>query len=348
MGVASLHRRRYKDMRPLRPLVVASFVLALAAPAPASAEDSLVYTLLRPSAIRSYADIQVLNNHFVAYHLAIRREGVVENLPVEPSREPFDADIGPDANGRPHLVYSRCDPGCDLFSLSLSGRGTEQPVPGANTSANEFAPTLWRGRIAFARARQGRAGPVVYTRELTAPRSRRSERLPAVPRRARGERPAGGRVTELELSGNRLAQIVSFRAQGQLSEVRLVDVSDGSTRRLARVGVGEGGQYFAGIGFAHGYLGWAFDRGIGGGSNISPGIYRYRISTGELSVAAKPRVVDFQVFGMALFAADGAYIVDAQLDTDDGCGGDPEAPVPVIRPCQVIRSTAMSFRPITR
>ena len=307
----------------------------LVASAPASAADSVVATLLRPSAIRSYADIQVFSAfEGVAYRLAIRRSGQVELLAVTPSQAPFDVDIGPDANGRPQLVYSRCDPGCDLYSFSLSGRGTERPVRGANTSANEFAPTLWKGRIAFARARKGRAQPVVYARELTALRSRPSQRLPAVPSSARGERSTGGRVAELELSGNRLAQIVSFRAQGQLSEARLVDVSDGSSRRLARIGVGEGGQFLAGIGFAGGYLGWA--RGGEGG-----GIYRYRLSTGVLSRAAQPRIVNFQVYGLALFAADGAYMVDAQLDTDSGCGDDARA-------CQVIRSRPLSFRPVRR
>ena len=317
-------------------------MLTLVASAPARAEDTVVANLPRPSTIRTYADIQVLDNLLDETHyLVIRRNGVIENLPVAPSQQPFDPDIGPDANGRPQLVYSRCDPNCDLFSYSLSGRGTERPVRGANTPADEFAPTLWKGRIAFARARKARARPVVYTRELAAPRSRPSKRLPAVPSRARGERTTGGFVAALELSGNRLAQIVNFEAQGQLAEVRLVDVSAGSSRRLARIGVGEGAQYLAGLGFAGGYLGWA--RGGEGA-----GIYRYRLSTGELSRAAQPRIVNFQVYGLALFAADGAYIVDAQLDTEDGCGGDPEAPVPVVRPCQLIRSTALDFRAVRR
>lgn len=323
------------DMRRLRSLVVASLVLTPVAPASASADDSLIGTLLRPSTIRTYADIQVFNNHFVAFHLAVRRNGVIENLPVEPSPVPFDADIGPDANGSPQLVYSRCDPGCDLFSYSLSG--AERPVRGANTGADEFAPTLWKGRIAFARARRkGRSRPVLYTREIAAPPARPSKRLPDVPSRARGERVTGGDVAELELSGNRLAQIVNYRAQGQLfaSEVRLVDVSAGSSRRLGLIGIGEGGQYLAGLGFAGGYLGWA--RGGEGG-----GLYRHRLSTAGLSRAAQPRIVDFQVYGLALFAADGAYMVDAQLDTDSGCG-DPG------RPCQLIRSTALGFKPVRR
>lgn len=328
-------------MRHLGAGLIAPFVLALVASGPASAADTVVAHLQRPSLIRSYADIQVFSAfEDGAYHLAIRRNGQIELVPIPPSHMPFDVDIGSDGKGRPQLVYSRCNPGCDLFRLSLAG-GTEQPLRGANTAANEFAPTLWKGRIAFARARKGRDRAVVFTRALVAPRTRPSRLLPGVPRRARGERTKGGEVAELELSGNHLAQIVNFQAQGQLSEVRLVDISDGSTRRLARVGVGEGGQFLAGIGFADGHLGWA--RGGEGG-----GIYRYRLATGELSRAGQPRVVDFQVFGLALFSADGAYMVDAQLDTDDGCGTDPEAPVPVVRQCQLIRSKPLSFRPTRR
>jgi hypothetical protein len=347
-------------MRRFRSLLVAPLVFTLAASAPASAADTVVAHLLRPSAIRSYSDIQVFSAFDGGvYRLAIRRAGQVELLPVAPSQAPFDVDIGPDVRGRPQLIYTRCkverpdvefgknfSRGCDLFLYSLAGGGSERPLHNANTSANEFAPTLWKGRIVFARALKGRARPVVYATELAAPRSRPAERLPGVPRRARGEPTTGGDVAELELYGDQLAQIVSFRAEGQLSEVRLVDTSDRATRRLARVGVGEGGQYFAGLGFAGGHLAWAFDRGIGGGSPFLPGIYRYRLATGELARAASPRIVDYQVAGLALFAPDGAYMIDTQLESG-GCGEADNDPA-VARECQLIRSQPLSFRPIRR
>jgi hypothetical protein len=329
-------------MRHLGAGLIAPLVLVLLASAPASAADTVVAHLQRQSPVRSYADVQVFSAFDAgAYHLSIRRNGRVESVPVTSSQVPFDVDIGPDAKGRPQLVYSRCAPGCDLFRLSLAAGGVEQPLRGANTAANEFAPTLWKGRIAFARARNGREGAVVYTRALTAPRTRPSQRLPGVPRRARGERTTGGGVAEQELSGNHLAQIVNFQVVGRLSEVWLVDVSKGSTRRLARVGIGElGGKFIAGVGFAGGYLAWT--RGGQGGGDI----YRYRLATAELSRARNPPVVPFDIFGLALFAADGAYMVDAHADTGDGCGADPEGPIPVVRPCQLIKSTQLSFRPI--
>lgn len=345
-------------MRRLRSALSAALVITLAASAPASAADTVVAQLLRPSTIKNHADIQVFSAfEGGAYRLAIRRQGQIELLPVAPSQAPFDVDIGTDGQGRPQLIYTRCkverasvddgkndSRGCDLFLLSLAGGGSERPVRNANTSANEFAPTLWRGRIAFARSVTGRARPVVYTTELAAPRSRPSQRLPGVPQRARGTRTTDGGIGELELYGDKLAQIVSFQAEGQLSEVRLVDTSNRATRRLSRVGLGEGGQYFTGLGFAGGHLAWAFDRV--GGSPILPGIYRYRLATRALARAATPRIVDFQIAGLALFAPDGAYVIDTQLQSG-GCGevnNDPAVP----RQCQLIRSTPLSFRPFSR
>ena len=304
------------------------------ASAPASAADTVVGHVLRPSAIRTYADVQVFSAfEDGTYRLAIRREGKVELLPVAPSPAPFAADIGPDRKGRPQLIYTRCKAkgrDCDLFVFSLAGGAGERPVRAVNTSANEVAPTLWKGRIAFAREHKGRLRSVVYTRKLAAPRSRPSERLPA-------ERKQTGVAVELELYGDHLAQIVHLTSS---TEVRLVDISDHSSRLLDRAGVGEAAQHFAGVGFASGYLAWTF----GGAVGELAGIYRHRLSTGALSRARFPRVVDYDIAGLALFAPDGAYMIDAQPESG-GCGEIADDP-PALRPCQLIRSRPLRFRPI--
>jgi hypothetical protein len=75
-------------------------------------------------------------------------------------------------------------------------------------------------------------------------------------------------------------------------------------------------------------------------------VARYRLSSGELSRARFPPIVDGQVFGFALFAADGAYMTDAQLESGDGCGGEEEFNPPIIRQCQLIRSASPDFRSI--
>jgi hypothetical protein len=329
-------------------------VLALMATSPASAADTVVAHVQRPTAIRTYAGIQVFSAFEGTlleggiYRLAILRQGKVELLPVAPSQAPFAADIGPDRNGSPQLVYMRCtgrDSGCDLFTLSLASGAGEQPVSAANTSRNETAPTLWNGRIAFARESKDGSRAVVYTRKLRDPRSRHSKRLPGIPFGARfpgiSVRIKDGVIAELELYRDRLAQIIRLAFT---SEVRVVRISSRRKRLLARVGVGEGGQYFAGIGFAAGYLTWTR------GGELA-GIYRHRFSTGELSRAAFPPVVDFLVIGLAPFTPTGAYMVDWQPGSADGCGSEEEVPpagLPLVRPCQVIRSQPLKFRPFRR
>ena len=111
------------------------------------------------------------------YFLTVRRAGAAapERLPVAPSGRTFDADIGPDSNGNPELIYQRCSPppgvprGCDLFVLSLSGTTGERPVRNANDpDHNDTNATIWRGRIAWSRdyGAGSEPTPIVYTKTL--------------------------------------------------------------------------------------------------------------------------------------------------------------------------------------
>ena len=327
--------------------VAALVVVGLLGAAPARGADTVVGELLRPSAIRDYGGVQVFSDFDGrVYRLAVRRDGRVERLPVAGSRAPFDVDIGPDRNGRPQLIYTRCkverpvvelgrntSRGCDLVVFSLARSGGERPVRNANTAGgDEFAPTLWKGRIAFARTIGGRGRAVVYTRQLTAPRSRRS-----VPLSSAAGRTSGRGVLELELRGAKLAQIVGLVRS---AEVRLVDIFDRSVRRLSRVGVGEGGQFFVGVGFAGGHLGWVLNCLVSC-QPLSAGIYRYRLSTRELVRADLPPQGGFAVIGLALFASNGAYVIDGEPQ-DGGCGGSLD---PLPRQCRLIRSQPLAFTP---
>ena len=183
--------RRHRSL-----LVAVVVVIAVLAAAPAYGADKVVGQLLRPSTIRAYDGIQVFSEFDgSAYRLAVRREGRIERLPVARSLAPFDVDVGPDRNGRPQLVYTRCkverpdvefgtntSTGCDLVVFSLAGRGGERPVRNANTTqSDEFSPTLWKGRVAFARRARDSDRARVYIRQLAAPRSQPSERLPGAP-----------------------------------------------------------------------------------------------------------------------------------------------------------------------
>lgn len=334
-------------MRCHRSLLAAALVcIAVLAAAPAYGADTVVGELLRPSTIRAYDGIQVFSEFDGgAYRLAVRREGRIERLPVAPSRAPFEVDIGPDRNGRPQLVYTRCkverpvvdfgrntSTGCDLVVFSLVGPPRERPVRNANTSdGDEFAPTLWKGRVAFARRVRESDRARVYTRQLSAPRSRPSVRLPGAP----GHTSSRG-VLELDLRADKLAQIVRF---AQSAEVRLVDVPSRSVRRLSRVGVGEGGQSLVGVGFAGAQLGWALNCLVSC-QPLRAGIYRYRLSTRTLVRADPPRQLGGAIIGLALFAADGAYVIEGEPQ-DGGCGNsvDPAAR----RQCRLIRSQPLAF-----
>jgi hypothetical protein len=96
--------------------------------------------------------------------------GKVSPLAVGSRRVPFDADAGPDATGKPRLVYSRCavEPSaprgvnpapdwnaahrCRLYTVSLAPGGREHPVAGLHLARTESAttPTMWHGALAFA------------------------------------------------------------------------------------------------------------------------------------------------------------------------------------------------------
>src|SRR5919198_2817542 len=191
-----------------------------------------------------------------------------ERLPVAPSSRPFDADIGPDSRGRAELVYQRCaeapgaPTGCDLFVFSLADDSGERPVRNANDpDHNDAGPTIWRGRIAWTRdyGTGSEPDPIVYTKALTAPRSRPSTRLPGVPQRRCGDvervcGPTSGRtVRDLELWGENLALTVSYGCRGcsgiDQSELRLDDLGDHSARQVAFQVVGLSGQSLVGPSF---------------------------------------------------------------------------------------------------
>jgi hypothetical protein len=152
--------------------------------------------------------------------------GHVARLPVAERAVPFDADAGPDARGRPVVVYSRCrhEPaggsprgvyfgtgvwslarGCDIFETSLRS-GTSRRLREISTaSASETTPSIWRGAIAFARR-----GPRQHFARvlLHRPGHRRALPLPGGTRYApwRGQsRPPSGAPDAMDLGPRVLA-----------------------------------------------------------------------------------------------------------------------------------------------
>lgn len=125
--------------------------------------------------------------------LMTRAGGRSIRIPVSPRRRAFDADLGPDERGRTVVVYSRCrrEPtyentqyelpsyatgrGCDVYRYSFAGRNEQLLRSVSRRDASETQPSIWRGRIAFSRVYERRAGtagaiPRLYIQELASGR----------------------------------------------------------------------------------------------------------------------------------------------------------------------------------
>jgi hypothetical protein len=96
------------------------------------------------------------------YRLVVWRQGKVRTVPIRARSVRFDVDLGPDERGRDVAVYSRCREervsertarGCRLYRLDLAS-GREVRIRGTSRPAySEVQPSIWRGRVAFARYR---------------------------------------------------------------------------------------------------------------------------------------------------------------------------------------------------
>lgn len=214
--------------------------LALA-PSTANADDVLA-TLPPPqySRLSAYAG-HVVWSQYVSpgiYVLMRWHAGRVDRLPVRSRKVPFDLDLGPDARGRAAAVYSRCaddnealpDRRCDVYQLSLT-TGRERRLRRISTSrASEYAPTIWRGNIAYASAARSGLKPRLM---LLRRGARRPRRLPT-----------GSRVTatrhlrSMDLTSNALvftwSQYDPARDDRGVSQLRRVALRGGRATILVK------------------------------------------------------------------------------------------------------------------
>lgn len=150
------------------------------------------------------------------FRLVVRQAGRPPSKPkIAPRNRPFDVDVGPDRDGRPALVYSRCQrepkrptptglyvanglppypggSGCDVYKYA---GGRERKLSDLSThDAEEFMPSLWRGTVAFVRQDSpGRPGRL-YLNDRDGSPSRQLRRLRL-----------GDDVVSTDLRGRRLA-----------------------------------------------------------------------------------------------------------------------------------------------
>ena len=210
-------------------------------------------------------------------------------LPIRPRTQPFDVDLGSDADGRPVATFSRCttapEPrgagiapwtgsGCRIRVVDLAtgverSAGIPRPVGSSDTT-----PSMWRGRIAFAR-RDRHHGEVSQVLLWTpGKRNLRTLRHGAMPTKCpfrtgcEGSLRRGA-VTGLDL-GARLATFAWWiEAPGVVGhagwEVRADDLRSG---RSTRVGTG--------------YVGEVCTEGIDGQTPSTPSAAGTRVFWGEL------------------------------------------------------------------
>ncbi len=318
-----------------RLLAVALLALA-AAPATAQGGGRVLLEHARPTQVKSYAGIALFSRwDGTAYRLvASRVAGRLEELPLPPQATAFDADIGPDAERRPTVVFSRCAADdCDLFSLRL---GTTRPVRLSRTDDPdnpESRPTLWRGQLAWVRRVRSGAETIdrVFTRSLTAPAAVRSTSLPGVPR--------DGQVAELELYGTRLALSTVARRDdaGVCGEraIRLVTLGRSAVRLVASQVCGLDGQVYSGPSFAAGRLYYARSCNQGGGcSGARFGALRYRIADGSYASSPQARVLT----GWAYDTGGRAYEARAACQATENPDSGP--------PCRVVLVSGLRFSPV--
>jgi len=150
-------------MHRARSLSVATAALVAAVAAPASAAE--IATEVQPTSVAAYGGVVVWSHSESVgspYRLRAFVDGQVADLPVRSRSIAFDVDVGPDRRGRPVAVYSRCrrEPrtrawpegrGCDLYRFSFATRREDKLRAVSRRDASETLPSVWRGRIAFAR-----------------------------------------------------------------------------------------------------------------------------------------------------------------------------------------------------
>jgi hypothetical protein len=275
---------------------VLALVCLLVFPAVARA-DFTVATVQRATPVSAYAGHVVWSQYeggaFRLYEAHASTAGQVTTaLPVPPRAVPFDADVGPGADGAPTVVYSRCttEPrlgidrvpvwatgrGCDVYAFPL-GAAAEARVAGVSTGgASEFLPSIWRDRVAFARVYVGRNRlPYVYVRG-----DGPSERQPGG---LRGETGLPG-PTSLDLAGVRLGLTWGATVNGDFrSDARLDTTTGGHTLLEFTTGQGVGNRVVSAFVFS-GRVWWVHETTSGPQHSYR----RWRISTEKLEQAEIP------------------------------------------------------------
>ncbi len=156
-------------------VVVGAIAFEFALPAgssPAAAPPLILATTDTNSAISAHGGwVAWSQRKGAAWQLVAWHRGVRAPVPVAPRAQPFDVDLGSDDRGRVVATFSRCDEaprvsllgtltpwtsyGCRVRVVDLrTGRERAAGIP-RPSGFSDTSPSMWRGRIAFARNRPG-------------------------------------------------------------------------------------------------------------------------------------------------------------------------------------------------
>ena len=156
--------------------ILAAALLLPAATAPAA--ERVLTPVVSDTALSAYAGWVVWSESIPAGRWALTawHDGARRRLPVATRRVPFDADVGPDAHGRPVVTFSRCrrEPGggagfvpangipawsqaagCRIVELDPANGRIRRLHPPGTHGQSDTTPSRWHGRLAFARTRDG-------------------------------------------------------------------------------------------------------------------------------------------------------------------------------------------------
>jgi hypothetical protein len=287
--------------------------LAAAALAPAAhAASTTIATEQRATEVAAWAGTVAWSSFDPAtddYHLVVSRNGAApQRLPVAPSANAFDVDLGTNRSGSTYAVYSRCaTPGtdsrpptdCDLYRTSLAS-GVEQKLTTLSSPTwDERDPTIFRGEIAFIRNEtHGGLNEDVLRIGNTTSGSKGTTALVKLHRLA-------GTLQTPELSASRVAYIRTDRS-GATRDVHVRTLkTGGSDKRVYRAR--SGGANFANVtgpSLSDTAASFMWVR-TNNGSETGNRIVRYTISSGKLAYAIGSRRYAFgawasQSLGMAV------------------------------------------------
>lgn len=189
-----------------------TLVVALAATAsPAAAQDVATVTAETPISAYGGWIVWSASDDGSSWYMNVAHDGVTRRLAVDPQPYAFDADLGTAADGSTVATYSRCASTggrCRIRVLDLeTGIETSAGVP-TSSRMSDTHPSMWRGKIAYARLQRGRRIDAV---RLWDPKTKRTRELHGGTRpkdctKCPAEERAYGRVSGLDL-GARFAAL---------------------------------------------------------------------------------------------------------------------------------------------